>query len=190
MERKKNQERQLEKEGEWWGQRTWEMDHTKKLVSIMTMEGRESTLPFISSLHPSLTGRLSITLGPFSPVGKGIISQWRQGGELPLFQIRHWGTTLSIPRHSQGGQVEERRRAVKRRTEKDKRTGRMEIEPTMKWRLRNIEPRQQGGGGRKEWVYFWKQQRYTETNNIVTMKQTQKYTHNPLQQIILILNAK
>lgn len=48
---------------------------------------RESTPSLISSVSPSLTGRLSVTLGPFSPVGKGIIGQWKQGGELPLFQI-------------------------------------------------------------------------------------------------------
>ncbi len=105
---------------------------------------------------PSLTGTLSTTMGPLSTAGKGIIGQRKQGGELPLFQIRHRDTTLSIPR--QGGQVEERRRAVKRRTGRDKHSGRMEIEPTMKWRLRNVELRQEGGGHRKREFIFgnWK----------------------------------
>lgn len=102
----------------------------------------EESAPFPSFL-PSLTGRLSITVGLFSPVGKGIIGQWKQEGE--VFQAasslnptpRH--NSINPPVHWHGGQVQERRRAVKQRTERDKCLGRMEIEPTMKWRLRNME---------------------------------------------------
>lgn len=84
----------------------------------MTM-GEERAL-FPSFLSPSLTGRLSITLGPFSPVGKGIIGQWKQGGEvfqaasIPNPTLRH--NSINPPAHCQGGQVEEGRRAVKWRT--------------------------------------------------------------------------
>lgn len=46
-------------------------------------------------LSPSLTGRLYMTLGPFRSVGKGIIGQWKQGGEvfqavaIPNLTLRH-----------------------------------------------------------------------------------------------------
>lgn len=64
--------------------RTEDLRNTKKQVID---KGRvESTLSL------SLSGRLSITLGPFSPVGKGIIGQrkWEvRYFKLPLFQIRH-----------------------------------------------------------------------------------------------------
>lgn len=41
----------------------------------------------------------------------------------------------------------EEKQESEQRTERDKHSGGMEIEPTMKWRLRNMELRQEGSGG-------------------------------------------
>lgn len=120
----------------------------------------------------------TVTLGPFRSVLKGIIGQWKQEGE--VFQaasilnptLRH--NSYQSPVYRQGGQVEERRRAVKRITERDKHSGRMEIEPTMKHRIGNMELKHREGGdesskGRKG-VYFRKLGSCTKEKHIVTVR--------------------
>lgn len=97
MEReKKPKERQLEEmqEGEYWEQRAWEMDNTKK------QENEKRALSLVCSLSPSLIGRLSIILGPFSPVWKG--DNWpaetgRWAVSIPNPTLRH--NSINPPMH-------------------------------------------------------------------------------------------
>lgn len=108
---------------------------------------RESTPSLISSVSPSLTGRLSVTLGPFQPSRKGDnwpVEAGRWAASVPNLTLRH--SSINPPAPCQGGQVEEKQES-EQRTERDKHSGGMEIEPTMKWRLRNMELRQGGSGG-------------------------------------------
>lgn len=58
------------------------------------------------------------------------------------------------------------------RTERDKHSGGMEIEPTMKWRLRNMELRQGGSGGGRggtESLFLETGKLHTAKKHIVTL---------------------
>lgn len=80
----------------------------------------------------------------------------------------------------------EEKQESEQRTERDKHSGGMEIEPTMKWRLRNMELRQEGsGGGRggEQRVYFWKRGSCTQQKNILSHWLKQKHKCNLLRQI-------
>lgn len=111
IERKAGKKRQAEetKDGEWWGQRTWAMNNTKKPVND---NGRRES-NFSCSLSLSLW-KVIYNTSPFQPSRVG--DNWPGSREvryfkLPLFQIRWWSTTLSVPQCA--GTEARWRRAVK-----------------------------------------------------------------------------